>query len=38
VGYRNPLKRSTNDSVVWGAPKGRRFQKRRRTRPECNNS
>jgi hypothetical protein len=37
VGYRNPLKRQTQDNVVRGTPEGRTCKKRRRTRPGCNN-
>jgi hypothetical protein len=37
VGYRNPLKRRTQDNDIRGTPKEPTFEKRRRTRPECNN-
>jgi hypothetical protein len=37
VGYRNPWKRQTMDDVVSETPKGRTFEKRRRTQPKCSN-
>jgi hypothetical protein len=37
VGHCNPWKMRAEDDVVRGAPKGRTFEKRRRTQPQLNN-
>jgi hypothetical protein len=37
VECRSPLKRRAKDNVVRGNPNGRKFDKIRRTLPECNN-